>query len=62
MQKTKALLVGFVLLVALFHRPILTAAGRWLVQSQPVGYANAAVVLNTGVNIYARMIEAAVNG
>jgi len=57
--KTVALLLGFVLLLALFHRPILTAAGRWLVQSQPVVHADAAVVLNTGVNIYARMIEAA---
>jgi len=59
MQKTIALLAGFVLLLALFHRPILTAVGRWLVQSQPVAHADAAVVLNTGVNIYARLIEAA---
>ena len=59
MPKTIAVLVGFVLLLALFHRPILTATGRWLVQSQSVGHADAAVVLNTGVDIYARMIEAA---
>jgi uncharacterized SAM-binding protein YcdF (DUF218 family) len=57
--KTIAFLVGLVLLLALFHRPILTAVGRWLVRSQPVAHADAAVVLNTGVNIYARMIEAA---
>jgi uncharacterized SAM-binding protein YcdF (DUF218 family) len=48
-----------VILLAVCFRPILTVAGRWLVVSDAPSRSDAIVVLNTGVEIYPRLIQAA---
>lgn len=52
------LLILSVLLI-IFHQNLLRSAGDWLVQTEPLTRADAALVLNTGVEIYARLREAA---
>ncbi len=63
-QKKKLLytsLIGLltVILLTVFSRHILTAAGQWLVVSDAPSRVEAIVVLNTGVEIYPRLIQAA---
>ena len=54
-------LIGLLTVIALtvFSRHILTAAGQWLVVSDAPSRVDAIVVLNTGVEIYPRLILAA---
>ncbi|MDJ0819280.1 MAG: hypothetical protein QNJ58_23955, partial [Desulfobacterales bacterium] len=63
-QKKKLLytsLIGLltVIVLTVFSRHILTAAGQWLVVSDAPSRVEAIVVLNTGVEIYPRLIQAA---
>lgn len=63
-QNKKRLVVAFIVLLLIvlpliFLKPLLTTAGRWLVVSDPPTSADAVVVLNTGVEIYPRLIQAA---
>ncbi len=48
-----------VIVLTVFSRHILTAAGQWLVVSDAPSRVDAIVVLNTGVEIYPRLIQAA---
>ena len=59
MRKLALALLVLLALVILFHQYLLRSAGDWLVQSEPLTRADAALVLNTGVEIYARLREAA---
>ena len=54
-------LIGLMVLMVLviFGPYILTAAGQWLVVSDDPAQSDAIIVLNTGVEIYPRLIEAA---
>ena len=48
-----------VIVLAVFSQHILTAAGQWLVVSDEPSRSEAIVVLNTGVDIHPRLIQAA---
>lgn len=58
--QTIALIGLFIaILLIIFSKDILTTAGRWLVVSDAPSHSDAIVVLNTGVEIYPRLIQAA---
>ena len=48
-----------VILLVIFSKNILIAAGKWLVIADTPTHSDAVVVLNTGVEIYPRLIQAA---
>jgi len=63
-RKNSLRYVGFigllaVILLVIFSQRILIAAGRWLVVSDAPTHSDAIVVLNTGVEIYPRLTQAA---
>jgi uncharacterized SAM-binding protein YcdF (DUF218 family) len=63
-KRKKLLHVGligllFVILLLIFSKQILITGGRWLVVSDTPTRSDAIVVLNTGVEIYPRLIQAA---
>ncbi len=51
--------VGILLLIVIFSGTILRAAGRVIVVDESPGHADAVVVLNTGVEYYPRLTQAA---
>ena len=63
-KKKKRLYVGFIgllviILFVIFSKNILMEAGKWLVVADEPKHSDAVVVLNTGVEIYPRLIQAA---
>jgi len=63
-KKKKLLHIGLialaiVILLVIFSKNILITAGRWLVVSDTPSRSDAIVVLNTGVELYPRLIQAA---
>lgn len=58
-RKLPLTLLALSVLLIIFHQNLLRSAGDWLVQTEPLTRADAALVLNTGVEIYARLREAA---
>jgi len=64
LRKNKLRYIGLigllaVILLVIFSQHILIATGRWLVVSDAPTRSDAIVVLNTGVEIYPRLIQAA---
>lgn len=55
----KSLLLAVVLLLVVFHQWLLSVMGHFLVYERGFEQAEVAVVLNTGVEIYPRLMEAA---
>jgi len=63
-KKKKLLYIGLigiliVILLVIFSKNVLITAGKWLVVSDVPTRSDAIVVLNTGVEIYPRLIQAA---
>jgi len=62
-QRRLAIFAGvmafFVLVVFFSHGAIMGSIGAWVVVDEPVASAEAVVVLNTGLEVYPRLIQAA---
>lgn len=58
-HKKKLFIITFLLIIFLFHQWILSSLGYFLVNNDEIMHADVAVVLNTGSEIYPRLIEAA---